>query len=505
MGIIAKQGSWNFIILYLGVIIGMINKLFLATNSDVMSREELGFLEFVIATSMLGSQIGLFGAPHLLNKYFPKYRNAQNEGALLKHGFWISLLSMVVVLLLTFIASPFLFSEEQENPLFQEYFYSIFPLVVLLILQEFLGAYLCVLLKTIVSSFVKDLGIRVYQLFLFLGLLLDIIDYRAFFILYILGHLFSTLAFLFYCMRKDKLSVFWKSSKPLEQEQKKELYKYRITTFPVVLSGPIINQIDKVMLTSLIPVLVVSERLEQVAIFAISAYMARLITIPSRAISSIATPVLGRELENENYEEVANIYRKSALNQLIFGLVTFVGIWVNLDEAYALMPDKGFEGGAMTFLFIGLANLFHAGMGLNGAIVINSKYYWFSSIGIPVLAAITLISNWILIPLYGISGAALATLISLVFFNLVMFVFVYLKFNMQPFTWRNLYVAGLGVVIIWICSVIPTPDHIITSVLIKSFVVLVLFALGLLLPKISEDLNDIWNRVLSMIGLRRKS
>ena len=69
---------------------------------------------------------------------------------------------------------------------------------------------------------------------------------------------------------------------------------------------------------------------------------------------------------------------KSALNQFLFGGIIFLIIWLNIDHGLSILPEKfNGEGVKLVILFIGLSKLFNVATGVNGQIIINSKYYRF--------------------------------------------------------------------------------------------------------------------------------
>ena len=67
----------------------------------------------------------------------------------------------------------------------------------------------------------------------------------------------------------------------------------------------------------------------------------------------------------------------------------------------------------MGSFYIALAQIFNGLTGVNGAIIINSKYYKYELITNIFLVFITLITNYFFIKIYGIEGAAIATAISI--------------------------------------------------------------------------------------------
>ena len=127
-----------------------------------------------------------------------------------------------------------------------------------------------------------------------------------------------------------------------------------------------------------------------------------------------------RKGELLNHLEIKNIYEKSSLNQLLLGGFIFLIIWLNIDEGLALLPEK-FQGGKYVVLYIGLSKLFSVATGVNGQIIVNSKYYRFDLYSNFILLIITIFTNYIFIPessplseysIVGINGAAFATALS---------------------------------------------------------------------------------------------
>src|SRR5690606_10898250 len=115
-----------------------------------------------------------------------------------------------------------------------------------------------------------------------------------------------------------------------------------------------------------------------------------------------------------------SVYRKSCINQLLIGLLLFIGIWANIDNIFKMLP-AGFEVGKYVILFISLGYLIEMSTGLNGVILSTSKYYKYDSYFFIALIFITITSNYFLIPIWGITGSAIASALTLLFFNLFRF------------------------------------------------------------------------------------
>ena len=119
-----------------------------------------------------------------------------------------------------------------------------------------------------------------------------------------------------------------------------------------------------------------------------------------------------------------------------------------------MLPLK-FQGGKWVVFYIGLSQLFNISSGVNGAIIINSKYYKYDLYTNILLVGITIATNYFLIPKYGINGAAMATAISVLLFNLIRLVLIKVKMNMHPFSLNTLKTIIVLLVIYYLHQYLP--------------------------------------------------
>ncbi|MEL6559148.1 MAG: polysaccharide biosynthesis C-terminal domain-containing protein, partial [Bacteroidota bacterium] len=152
--------------------------------------------------------------------------------------------------------------------------------------------------------------------------------------------------------------------------------------------------------------------------------------------------------------------------------------------------------GFMVVYIIGIAKLTDMAFSVNGEIILMSKYYRFSTYSIVVLAILTIILNYLLIPHFGINGAAYASLISIVLFNLLKMGFLKLKFNLIPFSFKNLLLIAITVSVWYLNQLIPKQELVIVDILIRSTFVTVLYCGLVVLLRISEDINRYLNNFI---------
>src|ERR1700737_1897131 len=88
--------------------------------------------------------------------------------------------------------------------------------------------------------------------------------------------------------------------------------------------------------------------------------------------------------------------------------------------------------------FLVIGKLIDLGTGANTQIIATSNYWKVDFITNVLYTLIALPLNYILIVHFGLMGAAYSSLISLSFYNLMRFVFLWYKFGLQPYRGKDL-------------------------------------------------------------------
>jgi len=140
---------------------------------------------------------------------------------------------------------------------------------------------------------------------------------------------------------------------------------------------------------------------------------------------------------------------------------------------------------------IGAAKLFDMATGINGGIIMNSKYYRFDLYTNILLVILTVITNYLLIPPFGILGAAIATAFSIFVYNSIKMIFVWIKFSMQPFQWTAPVVLLIAAVCLMLSFELPYLFNFYLDVTLRSLLITVVFLGSILLFNLSDDLNSL--------------
>jgi O-antigen/teichoic acid export membrane protein len=129
--------------------------------------------------------------------------------------------------------------------------------------------------------------------------------------------------------------------------------------------------------------------------------------------------------------------------------------------------------------------------GVNNEILLQSNYYLFNLYTVIFLGLISLIINWLLIPQMGITGAALATLMAFCAYNLIRFIFLWYRFNLQPFSYKNLLTIFWAVVCYFLCLLIPASPYLMLNLILKSLFISLSFGGFVYYFQISPEMNEV--------------
>lgn len=487
MGVIVRQSLSNSLITYTGIGLGFILTIFLYPH--ILNPDEYGLTRVLISASYISSQFAHLGMHNLVMRYYPFFKKVDPE----RHGFlfWaitIPILGFLLYTILFFMADDLLIHfYEDRSALFVEYYLWVLPLTLFILYYEVLNSYLRSLRDSVTGSLSNEVVLRILIIAL-LGLyFFEWISFSQFITLFVLCYLTQPLTILTQIWKKGAFKL-----KPNFKLLRRPLYRgmlnYGLFSLFGGLTTVLVWNIDILMLGSI-------AGLDQTAIYAIAFYIGSVITVPQRSIEKIAAPLLSEFIKNKKWEEVESIYKKTSLNQLIPGLFIFGLIWLHIDTLFLLMPDL-YAAGKWVVLIIGLGKLIEMVTGSNGIILINSKHYRVSFYTNIVLVVITIVLNYLLIPRYGIEGAAFASAFALLVFNGVKCLFINIRFGLQPFTMKTVIVILLGGLALIFTTVLIDFQWIWLNLLLKSAIFSILFIVPILYYSISPDINELLNSFL---------
>jgi O-antigen/teichoic acid export membrane protein len=284
----------------------------------------------------------------------------------------------------------------------------------------------------------------------------------------------------------------------IEPSLRRDMIRFSFLSFAGTAGLIIVGKVDSIMVAGLLG-------LAPVAIYSIAFYMATVIEIPKRAMTQVASPLISRAFEKNDMVEVQKIYHKTALNQFILGTLLLLGVVANLDSIFHIMP-KGdiYEAGRYVVVVVGIGKLVDMLFGPSSEIIVYSKYYAFSIVLILILAVALIVGNNILIPMYGIQGAALGSALAFILFNAVKFVFIWAKFQLQPFSVAFIKVILITSVAWFAQGLIPALSNVFIDIALRSTVITIAYGFLILGWNVSPDANGLVKTLLSQAGIGKR-
>ena len=248
-------------------------------------------------------------------------------------------------------------------------------------------------------------------------------------------------------------------------------------------------------------------------VFAIASYITALIEIPYRSLGTIAQPQLSRAIKDNAIAETNMLIRRISFHQLLVGAFMFLLIWMNLDLLFRIIPNGEQYATAKWVVFLlSLSKLYNSICSIGLSVLNYSRFYYYSLVFSALFTFLSIVFNNWFIPVWGMEGAALATLVASFIYYSLLLLLNYVKLKTSPLSLRQLAIVGLFLLfglgdVLWkklqVCFL---PDDLLWSlgaavVQTSLFALLAVWVVYRL--RLSDDVNGLIDSVLQRIGLRR--
>ena len=479
MGIIEKQATKNAIYSYIGAGLGFITIMWL---SNLLSTQENGARALLISYAALFAQFANLGFTSVTIRFFPYFRNKDNG----HHGFLfyaliVSLIGFLICWMVFLFFQPDLIQNNQgKSPLFTTYLIYLMPLTFFTVFFNILDCYLRASYSSVIGSFTKEFLQRILILVVLLFYFLHLFDFKIFMLLYISFTCLPTLMLVYYIIKQKEWHV-----KPLRgfvsTELRNEMLKLGIYSILAGGAGAIVLNIDAIMVNSLLDE-------KKTGIYSIALQFGTIILIPARSLYRITSSIVAEAFKKDDLKEISTLYIKSCNTQLAIGALLLVGIYSNIDNIMMLIPPA-YDEGKYVILFLSAGYFVEMATGINQVIIVNSKYYRYDAYFVILMVGIIITANLILIPRFGITGSAIATALTVAANNLIRYLFLKIKFQMQPYNFNSLKIISISAIAIAPSFFIPYLHNLYIDIAVRSSIVGGIFILLILKMEATPELN----------------
>lgn len=486
MGIVQNQSIKNTIITFFGFGIGAINALFLYTY--ILEKDHYGIVTTLLSFAGILMPILAFGAQNTLIRFFSHYKTQKEKDEFLTFMLFFPLFLMVPVGVLFYLFyQPISNVWIQENPSLKPFFW-IIPVVGLCMAYfEIFYAWVKVHMQSVIGNFISEVSVRLLVMALLVFVHFDLISKTTFIYSLVAAYLFQLLAMCGYAF-SIKMPVF----RLVFPDNLKELVEY---SFFIIVSGGVavmLIDFDKVMIAHYMHV-------SNNSLYAVAIFISTVIAVPSRAMTQIVAPITAKLMVENKMAELNDLYKKSAINLQIIGGLIMMLIFLNIKELYYFIPD--YKSGISVVFMIGLSKFYDVFLGNNNSIIVNTKYYRTVLLFGIFTVLLMIVLNMIFIPLYGIEGAAFATLLTIIIYNTIKLIYVIVKMNLNPFTIKTVYSFGILIASFLLFYFWDFNFHPVINILLKSILISIFYIFCNYKFAISEDFCRVTLSLLKRLKL----
>ncbi len=494
MGIFVRQSAKASVASYLGAIIGYLNVVFVTPYC--LPADIIGLNRVLVDMSIYLAFIAQLGVSSGIIRYYPRFVKKENQLQFLAlviplSGFIIfSLIFLGVrVIVISYFA--------KNSSLINNYINLILPLTFFMIYLGILEAYSSCLLRIVVPKIIRDVILKILNVIVIVLFYFKVLNLHQF--------LWGIVAIYAIAVMLNLVYLSWLTNIKLRPELKaidrkllREFVVYILLILLMGIGSNVVNKIDVIMISGYI-------NLTNTGIYSIAFYIVVIIEIPARSFQQLAGPFIARSFHEKNHNAISEIYTKSSLIQFLVGGIIFLLVWINIDALFSIMPNGAiYKAGKYVILFLGFSKLIDLLTGVNSLIISNSKNYSSLLFFILFLTFATILTNYWFIPVYGITGAAFASLISLSSYNLMLLVYLWIKMKIQPFSIKTVWVLALLLGLFFFNYLIPSMSNAWFDMILRSAILGSIFIVVIYFLKLSQEINELILNALKIIGLRKE-
>ena len=455
MGIIAKQSIQGTIVTYLGVAVGFVTTFFVLTR--FLSAEEIGLARVLIDAATLFIGLAQLGTSSSIIRFYPHFSENKAETLLNgnqyapkeEHGFffWTLVIPLLGFALFTAIYcacfTPLSQWFGEKSPLFVEYYYMVIPMAFFMLYQTIFETNANVRMHIVIPRAVRELITRIGLLIVYLLYAFECLDINGYVIALCVVYAVAMLCNMGYLFSLGEISL--RPDMQFLRQNRSLIRQYVLYTGFLLISA-----VASVLAPTLSSFFITAEMgLSFTGIFAIATYIAVMVSIPYRSMTAIASPQLATAIKKDNQHETAHLMQQVSSTLLLIGGMILCMIWLNIDLIFHILPNgETYASARQVVLILGTSQLIIAVCSFTSSALNYSRFYAFSLLFSFILTALSILLNNLLIPHFGMNGAAISNLLAYSIYFLLIVLTVRFTLHTPTFTHQHLKIILLIIVII---------------------------------------------------------
>ena len=434
MGVVVKQSLKGTIINYIGVAVGFVTTFFVMTK--YLSTEEIGLASVLSNAAILFSGLAQMGTSTSAMRFYPYFKDSESRD----HGFFGWTLIVPLVGFIIFTTLFFIFKQQisdyfsEQSALFVDYMYFVIPMSFFMLYTVVFETNSNLLMRIVFPRFVREVGIRLFTLIDYLLYITNVIDLDGMVIGLCVTYLLATILNIIYLLSLRRISFKIEPSF-VDKKLRRDFFLYTLLLIVSSVVSTIIPVLNSLLITA-------KMGLAFTGIYKIATDMAALVEMPYRALGSISKPNISQAMKDNDTVKARSLTKDVSLHQLIAGLFVFFIIWINIDLFFELLPNgEVFATGKWVFFILVLAKMINSSLNVGVIVLSYSKYYYLQLFFTAVLTFTAIVMNNLLIPVLGMTGSAMASLVSYSLYYVLILSVVGWKTKIHPFSWGEMMVG----------------------------------------------------------------
>lgn len=470
MGVIQRQSIKYSVVNFLGTFIGFLSVVFIYS----LDKELYGYFQSLHSFAILLVPLLGFGIQGAIVKYYPTFVQKK----LITHflGFTMviatisAIFSSAILISLYHIFNSTLHRLFRNFALVEDNKFSIWFLGIIFLYSSIFLYHSIARFRIVIPDIINTIGLKIFLPILILMIYLGYLERSVFVYALICYFLLVGFALLGYLIQLDHHS--WRPEiSSLSNIEYRGLFAFMLFSLLNGLGATFALKIDIAMIGAMISK-------EAVGVYTIILTISNVMDIPSKAINQIAGPVISRSWANDEHNNIQDVYQKSSLYGLIGGVFLFLLLFFIWTDILMLMPEKlSYDTNTVLYIFtfLSIAKITDLITGVNSVIISYSKDYKFHMYFLLMLGLVNVFLNYFMISRYGLIGAAIATSVSYLIFNILKHIFVRRRFGFTLSFESHFLVILIGLMVFAVLYFFSFEFHPFINMVLKSLMTTLLF------------------------------
>lgn len=466
----------------------------------LLGAEQYGLYSLALSASGIAVGLAVFGLDSALVRYVAILAGRQDEKGVwgaLQIGIGVAtLLSVLTGTLLFALAYPIaerFFHGPQMAPLLQ----LVGVIVPMLVLSELLAGAHRGFRRMDYPAVAQSVAQPIIRLLLIVVLAFSGFNAALAILTYGLADLAASFILLYFLNKEFRLRRPWRDGR----RDTREMLSFSL---PVWLSGLMYTfhgNLQTLLLGSL-------STIAGAGVFSVASQVTTIGSQFSSSLNISAKPVMAELHDRGDFGQMERIYQTSNKWAVMVQLPIFLGMVLFPAQILAVFGES-FSDGATALVIMAWASLLLVGTGMGGIIIDMAGYMKLKMINSVFRLVLFLGLDLLLIPRWGLTGAAVAALVGEGAINLLRMGQVYWLFRILPYNWsfvKPLAAAVLAFVTVWILRVWLPPDVSLLYTIVNTVAMLTVYAGATLLIGLSPQEREMYSlarqKMVTRIGRR---